>query len=211
MDPEVPIEKKEDPVEEMPEELMPVEEVQEPPKPPKPPKRWPKKTLRWVVLVLAIFALGVEVTWLVRVRPTAQENRSLQAELGTAQARLDELESVATELSDMQAENQQLASELEVAEQHLALLRFLAEVDAAQLALIQGSTSGARQALDRAETRLIALANALGEAGAEETANLQERLTLAQNELDEDAFAAQNDLEVLRNSVLGLEGELFGE
>jgi polyhydroxyalkanoate synthesis regulator phasin len=163
-----------------------------------------KRLLRRAVLWLGIFALGIVATWLVQVRPRAMEATDLKSEVQQLQDQVSDLEASLDELKGVEAERNEL-------ELHLSLLDILVDVSAAQLAINDGNFDTAQAALTDTDTKLSDLAGVLEQDYQETIDGMQSRLALALEEINQDAFAAESDLEVLRNSILALERSLFGD
>jgi hypothetical protein len=174
---------------------------------PKPPSRlglFLRRALRWTVAVLVVFVLGIGATWIAQVRPKAQEITQLRADLQAAQEELDRLR-------PLEAENQQLQAEADLARQRLAVLGSLVDVTSAQVAMLVGDPGTARSELADTGARLTGLGNLLEPASASEVGAMQTRLEQVLAELDDDAFAAQRDLEVLANALATLDRSLASD
>lgn len=169
-----------------------------------------RKMLRWSTGVLAIFVLGIVLTWVVQVSPRIQEINEFESKLESASQELDDLASTLETLRQVDAENLALQNTLEERQIHFTLLSILVDVSNAQFALLDNNTVTAQAALAETDTKIEFLVGELGD-DQESLDAMQERLTLAIDEMDEDVFAALSDLEVLRNSILALERSLFGE
>ena len=170
-----------------------------------------RRALRRSVSVLLIFALGVVAIWFARVQPQNAELTQLRASQDEADARIAELEQRVESLLALEAENSALQAELDESQLHVTLLRVLAEVSTAQLALKDGRVETAEAALAETDDLLAELQDMVEESQVAAVEGMRDRLALVLEEIDDDAFAAENDLEVLRNSLLALEGSLFGE
>lgn len=185
------------------------ESLQMPDTVPEEPKKEPSrftlflgKLLRWMTGALAIFALGIVLMWLVQVRPKAAEVRDLTKQVEQLGGELDNLKAA-------EAENVTLRANLEDTQLHLSLLSILVDVSSAQLALNDGNLETAQASLAETDAKLDILLENFGSSQRDTLEAMQQRLSLALNEINEDAFAAQSDLEVLRNSILALERSLF--
>lgn len=166
-----------------------------------------RRALRWVTAVVVVFGLGFATTWLVRVRPLMDQVEQLEQRAEQAEVERDQLQQRVDELEGVEERNQQLEQELLEARGHLDLLAVLVDVTSAQLAIAQENTAGATVALENTGQKLEAMADKLGE---QQVAGIAERLTLVLDELDSDIFAAQRDLEILSNTLVALERQLFG-
>lgn len=162
------------------------------------------RILRWATVVMALFTLGVVLMWLLQVRPKTNEIRDLQAELESATEDLDELEGV-------DSENRDLRDALENAQLHLNLVSILVDVNTAQLALFAENVDTTQAALVETEGKLNILESALDNSQQDAVKSIQDRLTQLQRELSSRELSdAQNNLDILRNSLLALERSLFG-
>lgn len=170
--------------------------------------KFARRALRWVTAVVVIFGLGFAATWLVRVRPLMSEVESLEQRADQAETAQAQLQDRVDELDGVEQRNQELEAALLEARGHLDLLAVLVDVTSAQLAIAQEDTAAARLALEDTESKLDALADKQGE---QPVAPLRERLALVLEELTSDVFAAQRDLEILSNTLVAMERELFSE
>ena len=171
--------------------------------------RFFRRSLRWIVGAALVFALGILIVFVVRVRPQADQIRSLvrqsdemQQELSTAQARVEDLE-------PLQEQNEQLAAQLAESEQHLDLLAVLVDVTNAQLALMHDQPGAAEAALDGTDGRLESLQAGLDGQEADAVEGMRNRLGLVLEGLESDIFAAQRDLEIMANNLVELEQRMF--
>lgn len=197
---------------------QPNESMESPPEPQVEMKKEPsranlffKKLLRRATLWLGIFALGIVVTWFVQIRPRIEEVNALKAEMDLLEEEVGALETDLAELEGIESERDGLQLQLDDTRVHLALLDILVDVSTAQLAIGDGNFDTAQAALAETDEKLSELAAWLEEDYHETIDGMQSRLALALEEINQDAFAAESDLEVLRNSILALERSLFGE
>ncbi len=172
-----------------------------------------RKLLRWSAGVAGIFIIGVLAIWIVRVSP-------LQKELAATQAALEELQAEAEALqddydeqldinTDLEARNEDLQQQLTVTQADQQLLRALADVSAARVALAADDVVTARAALSGTMKKLEALQDLLPEEVQTTVQGMIARLELALDGIDQDTFAATNDLEVLWTNLQALEASLF--
>ncbi len=173
--------------------------------------RFVKRALRWVVMLLVVFTLGVVAMQLVRVGPLNEERDSLNQSLAEAQAANQDLQAEIDRLEDVDEENQALSDALQQVEAKLALLNVLVDVTRAQLALAQQDPLRVAAALQGTGEKLSALRDLISPAAASDLDGIRERLILALSEVDGDPFAAERDLEILANTLLEIERELSGE
>jgi hypothetical protein len=184
----------------------PTPPVQPPaPKPPSRLGRTLRRVLVWAVGLEVIFALGVAAAWFAQILPKAGEIQQLRTDLAAAQTELQGLRPLV-------AENQALTVDLAQALRQQAVVDVLVDVTSAQAAIALENPSGARLALGGTDNRLQALSTLLDAPDAQERVSaMRGRLTQILAELDRDAFAAQNDLEVLANDLAVLRQEAGGQ
>lgn len=197
--------------EESPEEEPTPEAQAEPEKEPSAFGRVLRQALRWGVGIGVVFLLGVMVTWIVRVRPQADRVRELERSLDEARTEVESLRDDLEAMEELEQENESLRMELETKDHHLDLLAVLVDVTRARLELAQDNAGEAQVALEGTEERLRSLQAGLEGSEAETVSGMRDRLNLVLNELESDAFAAERDLEILSNNLVGLERSLFGE
>ena len=185
-----------------------VEEV-EPVEPPSKLQRFLSRALRWVTGLMVVFACGVAVTWFVQVRPGSEQISSLRVDLESAQNQIDSLESEVEALQPLEQENSSLRNEIATIKQRMDLLSVLVDVTTAQLAIAQEDPIAAKAALAGTDDRLMEMDVEL--IGADTVEGLRNRLALVLEEVDDNTFAAQRDLQVLASNLLSLERSLFGE
>jgi hypothetical protein len=178
------------------------------PSAPKPPSRLGRtlrRVLVWAIGLEVIFALGVAAAWFAQILPKAGEIQQLRTDLAAAQTELQSLRPLV-------AENQTLTLDLAQAQRQQAVVEVLVDVTSAQAAIALENPSGARLALGGTDNRLQALSTLLDAPDAQERVSaMRGRLTQILAELDRDAFAAQNDLEVLANDLAVLRQEAGGQ
>jgi hypothetical protein len=104
--------------------------------------RFLKRALRWVVVVLVVFTIGVVAMQIVRVGPLIDERNSLDQSLAEAHASQQDLQAELDRLEGVEAENEELARALQQTETRLAVLNILVDITRAQLALAQEDPAG---------------------------------------------------------------------
>jgi len=173
--------------------------------------RFFKRVLRWGVLILVIFTLGVVAMQFVQVQPLRVERTALAQSLVEAEETQQELQAEIDRLEGVEAENEVLTQSVKQAQARLALLDVLVDVTRAQLALAQNEPVGVAAALQETGEKLRSLRDLLETSAAAELEGLRERLVLVLSEADSDPFAAERDLEIVANTILEIEQELAGE
>ncbi|HJX40830.1 MAG TPA: hypothetical protein VJ345_05145 [Anaerolineales bacterium] len=178
----------------------------EAPKEPSRAARFFRRGLRWAAGILAVFTMGFLATWYAQVVPKAREISSLQAQQAAAELRLAELETLKT----VRQENLQLTEQLDQAQARLELLSILVDVSRSQLGVAQEDPVHALAALDGTAEKLAALEGHLSGSDAEAVQGMAERLQQVLDEVNASLFNAQRDLEILSNTLLEMDRELFG-
>lgn len=175
------------------------------------PRPWLRKVLLWAVGLVVVFSAGVLLSWTLQVRPQAARIESLETQFLASQDQIKLLDEELQSLRPLSGQITQLREELSSAEAHLDLLNVLVDVTTAQLALAQEDDIAARAALTGTSSRLDALESTLEGSNAKDVGDMNARLQLVVEEVQNDPFAARRDLEILTNSLLALERVLFGE
>jgi len=167
-----------------------------------------KRALRWLVIFLVVFTLGIVAMQFVRVGPLTDERDSLSQALAEAQATQQDLQAEIDRLEGVEQENRALTETLQQTEVKLALLNILVDVTRAQLALAQEDPLRVAAALQGTGEKLATLRDLMGDS---DLGGIRERLVLVLSEVDGDPFAAERDLEILANTLLEIERDLSGE
>lgn len=184
-------------------------EEKESPKKPSPLGSLFAKIVRWAAGIGLIFTFGVALTWLVRVVPLGRDLNGVRDDLATARVEIDVLEQVAEGMQALEQSKVALQAELTAAEQHLNLRKILSDVSTARLALANDNLAGALSALVDTDERLSRLQESLEGEDANAIVGLRVRLQQAISEIDTNVFAADGDLGILANDLLGLERRLY--
>jgi len=176
------------------------------PEPPLPSRtsHFLRLALRWAVGLGLVFALGIALTWFAQVQPRAQRIQELEDALALSNQQVSDLQAEVNELLPIRDQRNR-------AELHLSLLNVLMDVATAQTLLAQDDPANAALVLEETDLKLINLRANVDASLADSVGELRERLELVLEELERDAFAAQSDLEVMRNRLLEIETGLFGE
>ncbi len=174
------------------------------------------QALRWTLGLLVVFGLGVIFSIFVFLFPARQRTGDIEANLQTAHQeatqaaeQIQSLQGQVNQLSSQDTNTQDLQSQLESAQLHLAILRARSDVATAQLALEKQDTSKAHISLSQTPDTLDNVANMLPQNQQKIITDMQDRLKLADSEIDNNAYAAQSDLDVLATSLVELENTLF--
>jgi hypothetical protein len=169
-----------------------------------------RRLVRWLVVVMVIFALGVAATWLTRVAPQQKEIENLEHDLEMSRENADLSASEVEDLLPLVDENAELKSDITAMEMHVETLKIQGDVASAQLALLAEDFVTARASLAGTDTRLDALMRNLDGEDRNTVQGMLTRLDLVLEELGEDSFAAIRDLEVLSSNLAALERSIFG-
>ena len=166
-------------------------------------------TLISFIVLLVVYAAGALTTGLLYFRPANQALEQTQQELEQANERITALETQADQIKSLEAEKQESADELARAQIHIALLRTLADVNAARIALSAQDTASASLYLTETPARLEQLGESLGVKSQAVIASLQQRLGLVSSEISRDRQAALTDLALIANDLIQIENTLF--
>ena len=166
--------------------------------------------VRWLIILLIIFGAGAFVAYWFLYRPASAEVTTTNAQLAQANQQIADLQSQVNQLKPLGAENQRLQKELNTAQQHIQVLTALAEANAARATLADQNLTQAKAHLDNLSQNLNALQTTVPASEKDKITAMQSRLTLVTGEMDQNAFAAKSDLDVLANSLTELEKTLFG-
>ncbi len=207
------LENGEKPFTELPAGALPGEEAAKPTPPIK--KTESKKrhffrmALRWLIAFLIVFFLGVLAMEFVFLRPLNQKLDQVTSERDQAQQSVKSLQGQIDSLTPLSDQNKTLQDKLTKSELHVTILSAEANVDSAQISLLNNKPADARLVLNKTTTTLTTLQGMLPPDQQKVVTDMQSRLTLALGELDTNKFAAQSDLTVLATSLLQLENTFF--
>jgi chromosome segregation ATPase len=190
--------------------LRPVEPKPDEPKPPSRLGRFFRKALRWLTGLILVFGLGVGTTWFVRVQPMNNQIEDLKNQLQAAEITVGEMESLIAEYQSLESDKEAVESELLDMQLHVDIMRIVLDVVSAQLALANDDIVTAKASLTGTDTRLADLQERLQGEDQQTIEGMRTRLALVLDEMEEDAFAAMSDLEVLASNLVALERSLFG-
>ncbi|NMB91099.1 MAG: hypothetical protein GYA17_22285 [Chloroflexi bacterium] len=165
-----------------------------------------RPVLRFLGVVVGLFALGLLAAYLLLYQPAARSLQATRADLHNAQQTLDQtrsaLENTRQELEQLRSEHDQLQSQLETADQRIRLMRFSNQVSAAQVALAKRDNSAVQKALQTAQDELDTLLPALQEQDPDVATQIESRFKLIRSEAAQDTKTAQSDLEILSSTIL---------
>ncbi len=197
-----------------------VEQAKEPGEPEKQAPSFMMRSLRWILGILIVFGLGAVTVVYFFLIPAQNRYIVTGQELQSAQQRIEEIQSQAQQdqdslqaeierLNTFESQNQELQTQLNRAELHVAILSAQNDVVNAQLALENEDTNSANLAVSQTSETLDTISGLL-EPNQREVVNvMKDRLDLAIQGIDTDTFAARSDLDVLYNDLIKLENALF--
>ncbi len=225
-----------DPIKSPGDVVEPTPPAQEPIPEPEPEPEQPKKTgrvrrffrnlIRWTLSILIIFGIGFLVAVFVLYRPEIEKYQSqlnqANSELAAVQDQMAvslteyenqiaELENQVATLTPLAVDNEDLLAVQDGYLLQIAVLDARLDVANAQLALVGDDAARARVVLTRTADSLKSIGELLPENQKEIATSMEQRLELVLDELEEDPFVAQSDLDVLEKGLLELEDALFSE
>ncbi len=174
-------------------------------------ERWLRLSIRWLAGILIVFGLGVFATVLLLYRPTIEELSRVRGELDQAQEKISGLENEVNRLRSLEVDRQALQEEVQQANLHIQILSALSDVNSARLNLANEEVASARVDLTNTPETLLRLEQLVGPEQRDAVTAMQDRLALAQGEMERDTFAAQSDLRVLATNLVQLENTFFAE
>jgi chromosome segregation ATPase len=159
--------------------------------------------------LLIFFALGaLVITWAFYL-PLRQRTEGRFSDLQAAEREIDQLQQDLAAAQALSGQSEALETELDQAGAHIGLLKARLDVAAAQLALAQKDTAKARVALSQTSRTLDELAAGRDEDQRQVIADLKTRINLVRDEIGQNDFAAQSDLDVLAAGLLELESAVI--
>ncbi len=170
-----------------------------------------KTALRWLFGILIVFGLGALTVIFLLYTPTRQTLQQTQAELTAANQKITDLENQVQKLSALENKNTALQKELDASVLHIKLLKALADVDSARLALAGNDPAAAKNALSNTASTIKDIDTLAGSSQSEAVKFIQDRLNLVLSEIDTDVATAQTDLGVIATKILELEKALFSQ
>jgi hypothetical protein len=172
-------------------------------------RRFFRLALRWLIAFLIVFFLGVLAMEFVFLRPLGQKLDQITSQRDQAQQTVKTLQGQLDSLAPLLDQNKALQDQLSKSQLHVTILSAEANVNSAQISLLNSKTPDARLVLNKTATTLKTLEGMLPADQQKVVTDMENRLTLALSELDNNKFAAQSDLTVLATSLLQLENTLF--
>lgn len=186
---------------------------EKPAKPEKAPLGFWRRAWRWTLGWLIMFALGALLITLVFYAPLRDRVQSQMSqrdrELRAANQKVSDLQNSLNGLSGLDTNNKDLQAQVSQASLHVAILSARSDILAAQLAMAKNDPAKARVALTKTPKTLDTLSSLLPADQRKTVSDLQARLTQAIGELDNQAYAAASDLDVLANNLLEMENALI--
>lgn len=161
-----------------------------------------RNILRWTLILLISFGLGVLTLYFVSLIPAKKELEQTNADLTEAAQTIESLED---QLDQINQTNQAIEGQLESAELRLIMLSAISDVRAANLATQDDNYAGALLSLKDASQTLEELNNILGEEHKEIITAMQEDLAEIQEALKNDLETASSDLDRFATNLIRLE------
>lgn len=185
-------------------------------------RRFWRTSLIWLAVIALAFLVGILTYHFLRYNPLNESLSQTQNELAqTHQTNSDlqtEIDGLNTQLStannkvtSLESDKLALLSEVDDADAHLKLLRVLADVNNARLALVNGDIPAAKTVLQNASKPLESLAPRIATADPNLATSMPQRLALILSGMDTDLETAKVDLELLAKNLLDVEVLMFGK
>jgi polyhydroxyalkanoate synthesis regulator phasin len=167
------------------------------------------RLLRWFLFALILFGLGVAFTLWTIYSPQRKQLTAAQDQVQSLQQQVGDLQNQVKTLTPLDENNKNLQQQIDQQTLHTYILSARTAVAQAQLALAKQDAAKASLALSKTDQTLTMVGNLLPANQQKLVQDMQSRLKLAKSEIDNNAYAAQSDLDVLANSLVDLENSLF--
>ena len=167
------------------------------------------RLLRWFLIALVLFGLGVAVTLWALYLPQRSQLAAANSQVQSFQGQVSDLQNQVKTLTPLGTTNQNLQQQINQENLHTSILSARTDVAQAQLALAKQDTAKASLALSKTDQTLTMIGDLLPANQQKLVKDMQSTLTLAKGEIDNNSYAAQSDLDVLANSLVDLENSLF--
>lgn len=176
-------------------------------------KPLPRKTrvFRWLLWFLILFGGGMLLVLFALYIPKVNELDRARTELVKANQQASDLQSQLDTTKPLESQNQDLQTQLKSSQLHVNLLSARLDVAMAQYYLAKNDSAKARVSLSKTDGTLATLGTLLPADQSKVVSDMQNRLKLAQGEIESNAYAAQSDLDVLTKSLLELENAYFSK
>jgi type II secretory pathway component PulM len=191
---------------------LPAPEIDQNEKPVKPesqPKPRKRNILRWALVFLIVFGLGVLVTLFTLYIPQREALQAGETKLKEADQKIADLQKRIDSLTSLETKNQTLQTDQKNDALHTNLLMARVDIASAQLALAKNDPAKARVALTKTPKTLDTLASLMEQNQQKIVQDMQSRLKLAASEIGNNNYAANSDLDVLANGLVQLENSFF--
>jgi len=176
-------------------------------------RRWLRSLVRWVLLIVALFGVGVLTAYFLLYQPALERSNRIENDLKTARQELEtsqkELQSAQSEITRLKGEVETATGSLEAAQNRAYLQMSLTNVANARLALANKDVANTRTALAAARADLEKLLPAVQAANKTLADGLLARIDLAIGEVASDSRTAIADLDVLVRNLQEVEKTLF--
>jgi len=178
--------------------------------------------IRWIAGLLIVFGLGLLTGIFVFYRPTIREAEKYSIQIMTELSAMNAItEGLEKQVADLKTEifslkplknkNEELLTEKQDLNLHIAILDARVDIANAQLALKEEDNTQARIILDQTTKTFNTIRDLLGMEEQGAVSDLEKRLDLVLEELNIDPYAAESDLDVLETKLLQLQDSLFGD
>lgn len=185
-------------------------------------QRFFRKALIWLVVLVITFSAGMAVDHFLRFKPLSNEYAEAQSaleqtrqELSDMQADLDEMRIMNQEAEDsiakLETEKKALQDEIETTVTHLQLIQVLVDVSNARVALFLEDIEEAKDTLINTQERLEELLPRIAEYDPALAQDLPQRLNLIISGLDRDTGTVIIDLELITGDLLDIEEAVFSD
>lgn len=172
-------------------------------------RRFTRALLRWLVIVLVLFAAGVAVIYFTRVQPLeAQQKQAIATETALKKENTG-LQQLRSDNAILTSANKDLNAMLAQDKAHMELLRALNNVNSARMFLALEDLANSKKALGPVKDELTAIGTFANDQATVKP--ILDRLNLVLIEIDGNAQTAASDLGIMNDQLVQLEKQLFPE
>jgi hypothetical protein len=182
------------------------ETIQSETKPETSSKKTMRGALRWLLVVLLAFGLGVLLIAFTLYIPARLQLVKANADIMNANATVA---SQTNQITVLQTGNETLHKDLDSAKLHSYVLKALSSVRGASQAVAAGDYAGARMSLIQASEALDILSGLLGTDQKDVLTAMQQSAAQALTKVKTNLTSAQPELDQLTNNLVQLEDNLF--
>jgi hypothetical protein len=168
-----------------------------------------QRALIGLIILLIVFGAGALTVSIGYYRPAIQELGLVEQEVVQANERIQDLEGQVAKLKTFETANQAGEAELAKSQTHVALLRILADVNTARIALEMDDPASAKLYLSKTPQKVEQLGKSLGTENEAVISSMLQRLKLVSDEINRSKNTALTDLALIASELIQIENTFF--